>query len=112
MYSLDWIDLFIVIFASFRLTHFIVYDKITSFIRRPFFTVNIIENNFGQLEENIEIKGKGIRHFIGSLLSCFWCVGFWSSLTVVVIYFYFPITFLFFLVLAVAGAAAVIESKI
>lgn len=112
MYSLDWIDLFIIIFASFRLTHLIVYDKITSFIRRPFFTVNIIENNFGQLEETIEIKGTGIRHVIGTLLSCFWCVGFWSSLIVVFIYFYFPITFPFFLVVAVAGAAAVIESKI
>ncbi|SDN52943.1 DUF1360 domain-containing protein [Bacillus sp. OK048] len=112
MYSLDFIDLFIVIFASFRLTHLIVYDKITSFIRRPFFTVNIVENNLGQLEETVEIKGTGIRHFIGTLLSCFWCVGFWSSLTVVVIYIYFPVTYPFIVVLAVAGAAAVIESKI
>ncbi|OLS34071.1 DUF1360 domain-containing protein [Bacillus sp. MRMR6] len=112
MYSLDWIDLFIIIFASFRVTHLIVYDKITAFIRRPFFSVNIVENNFGQLEENVEIKGTGIRYFIGSLLSCFWCVGFWSSLTVVIVYLYFPVTFPLFLVLAVAGAAAVIESKI
>jgi hypothetical protein len=112
MYSLNWIDLFIVILASFRLTHLIVFDKITSFIRRPFFSVKIEENDFGQLEEKIEMKGTGIRNLIGSLLSCFWCVGFWCSLFVVFIYFYFPFTFPFFLVLAVAGAAAVIESKI
>lgn len=112
MYSLNWVDLFIVILASFRLTHLIVFDKITSFIRRPFFSVKIEENEFGQLEEKIEMKGTGIRHLIGSLLSCFWCVGFWCSLFVVLIYFYFPFTFPFFLVLAVAGAAAVIESKV
>lgn len=112
MFNVGWTDLFIIIFASFRLTHLIVYDKITSFIRRPFFSVIIKENTYGQLEETIEIKGKGIRYLIGTLLSCFWCLGIWSSLTVVLIYFYFPITFPFFLVLAVAGAAAIIESKI
>lgn len=112
MFNVDWIDLFIIIFASFRLTHLIVYDKITTFIRRPFFTVIIKENTYGQLEETIEIKGQGIRYLIGTLLSCFWCFGIWSSLAVVLIYFYFPFTFPFFLVLAVAGVAAVIESKI
>jgi hypothetical protein len=33
-------------------------------------------------------------------------------LAVVIIYFYFPVSFPIFLVLAVSGAAAVIESKI
>ncbi|MDQ7862783.1 DUF1360 domain-containing protein [Peribacillus frigoritolerans] len=47
----------------------------------------------GQLEEIIEIKGSGIRHFIGSLLSCYWCVGFWCSLITVLIYYYFPAVF-------------------
>lgn len=112
MFYVDWIDLFIVILATFRLTHLIVFDRMASFIRKPFISVTIVENDSGQLEENIEIKGTGVRHFIGSLLSCFWCVGFWCSLAVVFIYFYFPITFPFFLVLAVAGAAAVIESKV
>ena len=112
MFHIYWFDLFIIILASFRLTHLIVFDKITSFIREPFFSVTIVEDASGQLEENIEIKGTGIRHFIGSLLSCYWCTGLWSSLFVVIIYSYFPITFPIFLVLAVAGAAAIIESKI
>lgn len=112
MFDVDWIDLFIIILASFRLTHLIVYDQITSFIRKPFLSVTVVENASGQIEEHLEIKGTGIRHFIGSLLSCYWCTGLWSSLFVVFIYFYFPLTFPIFLILAVAGAAAIIESKI
>lgn len=112
MFHINWIDLFIIILASFRLTHLLVFDQITSFIREPFISVTIVENASGHLEENIEIKGTGIRHFIGSLLSCYWCTGLWISLFVVLVYSYFPVTFPFFLVLAVAGAAAIIESKI
>src|SRR5213080_3000003 len=112
MFDVNWIDLFIIILASFRLTHLIVFDEIAAFIRKPFISVTIIENSSGELEQNIEIKGTGIRHFIGSLLSCYWCGGLWCSLFVVLIYCFFPITFPIFLILAVAGAAAIIESKI
>jgi hypothetical protein len=112
MFHVNWIDLFIIILASFRLTHLIVFDEIAAFIRKPFISVTIIENSSGELEQNIEIKGTGIRHFIGSLLSCYWCSGLWCSLFVVLLYCFFPITFPIFLVLAVAGAAAIIESKI
>ncbi|MDR7001046.1 DUF1360 domain-containing protein [Neobacillus niacini] len=112
MFNMNWIDIFIITLASFRLTHLIVYDQIATFIRRPFLSVTVVENPNGQLEEHIEIKGTGIRHFIGSLLSCYWCTGIWSTTFVVIIYFYFPITFPIFLILAVAGAAAILESKI
>ncbi|MFB9759824.1 DUF1360 domain-containing protein [Ectobacillus funiculus] len=112
MFHVEWIDFVILILASFRLTRLIVFDEITAFIRAPFFAVTVKEGLSGQMEQVIEIKGKGLRYFIGSLLSCYWCVGFWCSLTVVIVYFCYPVTFPVFLVLAVAGAAAVIESKI
>ncbi|MGG3479648.1 DUF1360 domain-containing protein [Peribacillus frigoritolerans] len=111
MLVIEWLDFFILIMATFRLTHLIVFDEITSFIRKPFLTATIQENASGQLEEIIEIKGSGLRHFIGSLLSCYWCVGFWCSLISVLTYYYFPAAFPILLVLAVAGAAAFIESK-
>jgi hypothetical protein len=112
MFHVDWFDLVILILASFRLTHLIVFDQITAFIRKPFISVIVVENESGEWEERIEIKGTGLRRFIGTLLSCYWCSGIWCSLAVVIIYFYFPVSFPIFLVLAVSGAAAVIESKI
>ena len=112
MFQVTWIDLIIIILASFRFTHLVVFDDITSFIRKPFITTSIVKNASGDLEQNIEIKGTGLRHFIGSILSCYWCSGIWCSLLVVLIYFYFPVTFPLFLILAVAGGAAIIESKI
>jgi hypothetical protein len=112
MFQINWIDLIIIILATFRLTHLIVFDEITSFIRKPFITVTIIENSLGELEPKVEIKGTGLRHFIGSLLSCYWCSGLWCSIFVVIIYCCFPFTFPVFLILAVAGGAAILESKI
>jgi hypothetical protein len=112
MYHVSWLDLFIIILASFRLTHLIVFDEIASFIRKPFISINTIENEAGEFEQQLEIKGTGLRYFIGSLLSCYWCSGIWCSVFVVLVYFYFPITFPLFLILAVAGGAAILESKI
>jgi hypothetical protein len=112
MFNIGWLDLIIIILASFRLTHLVVFDEIAAFIRKPFISVTLIENSVGELEQNIEIKGTGLRYFIGALLSCYWCSGIWCSLFVVIIYCSFPITFPIFLILAVAGAAAIIESKI
>ncbi|WP_332694813.1 DUF1360 domain-containing protein [Halalkalibacter lacteus] len=111
MFGIDWIDLVILILASYRLTRLIVFDEITSFIRRPFLSVSYQENEAGQLVESIEFKGKGLRYWFGVLLSCHWCVGIWSSLGVVLLYFYFPLFNLLLIILAVAGAAAFIQSK-
>lgn len=112
MFHINWMDFLIIILATFRLTHLIVLDEIAAFIRKPFIDVSFIENSNGELEPNIEIKGTGVRHFIGSILSCYWCSGIWCSIFVVLVYFFFPITFPVFLILAVAGAAAVIESRL
>ena len=111
-YSLSWIDLVILILASFRLTHLIVFDKITSFIRKPFLIVTYEEDASGVIDESIQIKGTGLRYFIGSLLSCYWCVGVWVALGVVGLYFIFPGSYPILIVFAVAGAAAIIESKV
>lgn len=112
MFHVNWLDLIIIILASFRLTHLIVFDEIAAFIRKPFLNISNSKSSSGELEQIVEIKGTGFRHFIGSLLSCYWCSGIWCSLFVVLVYCYFPITFPVFLILAVAGGAAIIESKI
>ena len=111
MIAIEWIDLVILVLASYRLTRLIVFDEITSFIRSPFLTVSYKENDAGQLIESVEFKGDGFRNWVGRLLSCYWCVGIWSSLGVVLLYIYLPSFFPLLLILAVAGAAAFIQSK-
>ncbi|MFC0470026.1 DUF1360 domain-containing protein [Halalkalibacter kiskunsagensis] len=111
MFDINWIDLVILILASYRLTRLIVFDEITSFFRKPFLSVTYQENEAGQLVESVEIKGEGLRYWFGILLSCYWCVGIWSSLGIVLLYFYFPSLNILLVILAVAGAAAFLQSK-
>ncbi|WP_100330280.1 DUF1360 domain-containing protein [Bacillus xiapuensis] len=109
---INLLDFFILILASFRLTRLIVFDEITGFIRRPFISEVIREDETGTAETYIEIKGTGLRRWIGKLLSCYWCTGFWCALGVVLSYHCLPASYPLLLVLAIAGGAAVIESKI
>jgi len=112
MVHIEMTNFVILILASYRLTHLIVFDQITSFIREPFFSIKTRENFAGELEEYPEIKGTGVRHFIGSILSCYWCAGIWCSIFVVLFYYFVPFGYPILLILAIAGAAAIIESKI
>ena len=111
MIGIEWIDLVILVLASYRLTRLIVFDEITSFIRSPFLSVTYQENEAGELIENIEFKGGGFRNWIGRLLICYWCVSMWSSLGIVLLYYFFPTFNILQVILAVAGAAAYIQSK-
>jgi hypothetical protein len=112
MFAIPWIHLLILIIASFRLTHLLVYDEITSFLRKPFIKVTYEENDAGQVVQQIHIKGKGWRHAVGLFLGCHWCVGIWSAFIVVGLYGLCPSIFPLLLVLAVAGAASVLEDKL
>ncbi|WP_028778793.1 DUF1360 domain-containing protein [Shimazuella kribbensis] len=112
MLDISWFEFAVLILASFRLTHLIVFDEITSFIRDPFVKVTYEPDDSGQVVRKIHIIGTGWRHTMGLFLSCHWCVGIWSSAILLVLYLLFPILYLLHLVLAVAGAAAFIESKL
>ncbi|HZG79298.1 MAG TPA: DUF1360 domain-containing protein [Brevibacillus sp.] len=111
MFGISFLDLLILVLASFRLTHLIVFDEITAFIRKPFLSVSYDPDVSGQLVRNVEYKGTGLRRWIGSLLACHWCVGVWVAAVILLLYTYVPITYPLLLVLAIAGAAAVIETK-
>lgn len=111
MFGISLIDLLILVLASFRLTHLIVFDTIASFIRKPFLTVSYEADVTGQLVRNVQVKGTGLRRWIGELLSCHWCVGVWVAAGIVGLYLFVPAVYPLLLILAVAGAAAVIETK-
>lgn len=107
--QLEWIDLFVIILASFRLTRLIVFDEVFSFIRKPFLTVTYENNEVGEMLQITEIKGSGLRHWIGQLLSCHWCTGIWTAFVVVTTYYFLPQLYPLLLILAVAGGGALIQ---
>jgi hypothetical protein len=109
----QWFDFILLILASFRLTRLIVYDTITEFLRRPFHTT--IEETLpdGSTETFIEMKGTGIRYWIGELLSCHWCTGVWCAALLYISYLMWP---LFanpvISIFAIAGCASIIQTLI
>lgn len=67
----------------------------------------------GEKEIYFEPKEKGLKGFIGELISCYWCVGIWSATGIYFFYWLFP-AFVspLLIVLAIAGLASIIESII
>jgi Protein of unknown function (DUF1360) len=99
--------------ASFRLTRLIVFDKITEFIRKPFFDEIEETNEKGEKEYFVVPKKSGLRGWIGTLLSCHWCTGVWSAIFLVLVYRFGPSWFgMVIVILAVAGVAALIETLV
>ena len=104
--NLNWLTYFIIILASYRLTHLIVFDKITEFIRKPFLKKEIVVDDKG----NEHIKKVPTSKF-GYLLNCYWCAGVWSAIMIAISYMLirsiaWPIIF----ILSIAGAQAIIET--
>ncbi|MDQ0198208.1 DUF1360 domain-containing protein [Neobacillus ginsengisoli] len=109
--KISFLNLVILALASFRLTRLIVFDKITEFLRNPFFEEIEEKNEDGTIGIYYLPKGKGIRKFVGQLLSCYWCTGIWTSAGVVLLFYLFPNYCLpFILFLSVAGLAAIFET--
>ncbi|MEH7493400.1 DUF1360 domain-containing protein [Neobacillus niacini] len=109
--NIDLLSFTILALASFRLTRLIVFDKITEFLRDPFFDEIEEENEVGTIEVYYLPKATPIKKFIGELLSCYWCTGVWVSSALVVGYLLIPVVFVpIILIFAVAGLAAILES--
>ncbi|NHC40223.1 DUF1360 domain-containing protein [Bacillus sp. MM2020_1] len=105
------LQILILSLASFRLTRLLVFDKITEFIREPFFNEIKEENEEGEIEVYYLPKEKGFKKFIGELLSCYWCTGIWASAGIVAISLLYPdFSFPIILIFAVAGFASILES--
>jgi hypothetical protein len=84
----SWINLILVVLASFRLTHLLVFDKIAEPLRKPIESVP----------------------FLGSLITCYWCTGIWVSAFLVLLVKLWPQPgYVIILILAVAGGQALLE---
>jgi hypothetical protein len=109
--NIDLFNFIILGLACFRLTRLIVFDKITEFLRQPFFDEVEEENEDGTVEVYFLPKKTPIKKFIGELLSCYWCTGVWISALVVAGYLLLPMLFVpIILIFAIAGLAAILES--
>ncbi|MFC0524748.1 DUF1360 domain-containing protein [Pontibacillus salicampi] len=103
-----WMELVILILASYRVTNLLVYDTIMDWMRRPFHNTIRKENAQGEIEEYIEVKGAGLQAFIGELLSCHWCTGFWVSVVILLTFLYAPPIQPLVVIFAVAGGASLL----
>ncbi|WP_010098667.1 DUF1360 domain-containing protein [Ornithinibacillus scapharcae] len=106
-----WFELIVLILASFRLTRLVVFDKITSFIRKPFHHEVVETDSNGEMFTYIEIKGSGLQYWIGELLSCYWCTGIWCVAILLALQYVWPAGGeVIITLLAIAGAAGIIEA--
>lgn len=111
--KITYLNLTLLVLASFRLTRLIVFDKITEFMRKPFFDEMEEENEDGDNEVYYIPKKKGLKKFVGDLLSCYWCTGIWVSTGLVVLNNLTPVNVTpLILILAVAGLASILETVI
>ncbi|MDQ0217467.1 DUF1360 domain-containing protein [Peribacillus cavernae] len=99
--------------AAFRLTRLIVYDKITEFLRRPFFDEIEETGEDGVVEIYLTPRIGGVRGWVGELLSCYWCTGVWVSMLLAGLYVYqTSIGNYAVIVLAIAAISSIIETII
>ena len=102
----------VLILASFRLTRLLIHDEITSWVRRPFVQVKE-ELHDGQPVLYLEPIGTGLRKWTGMLLSCYWCMGVWTTSFLYAGWLVWPGLFVYIAhILALAGAAAILESLV
>lgn len=91
--TLHTLDLFFLIFGTYRLIRLVTYDKITDFAREYF-------------KESATSLGKVIY----SLLICYWCTGMWFALILVAFYFLSPWWWVFLLILSISWLASLVQN--
>lgn len=69
-------DLLLIGTASHKLSRLVAKDKITTFLRAPF---TEYQGRGGPAEVEERARGEGLRHALGELLVCPYCLGLWAS---------------------------------
>jgi hypothetical protein len=68
-------DMVLLSIATYKLSRLIAKDRITSLVRAPFTRFKGESDRPGEVSE--EPRGEGLRHAIGELLVCPYCLGQW-----------------------------------
>ncbi|RST75241.1 DUF1360 domain-containing protein [Siminovitchia acidinfaciens] len=109
--EMSWFEFLLFSVAVFRLTRLFVFDTITEWLRRPFMDEREEKNAEGEAEVYYVPKEKGVRGWIGALISCYWCTGVWVSIALFLMRIYLPGFYKpVVLVFAIAGIAAILET--
>lgn len=69
-------DLALISVASHKLSRVIAKDSVTAVVRAPF---TQFKEAAGEGEVNEEVRGTGLRHAVGELLSCPFCLSVWAA---------------------------------
>lgn len=73
-------DLLLFGLATQHVTRLVTKDSVTAPLRAPF---TRYKGPAGEGEVNEEVVGTGLRHAVGELLSCPFCLGQWAATTLV-----------------------------
>lgn len=92
-YDIPTRDLILIALAIFRLIRLFTYDKITQFIRDWF----------------VGAAPDTLRHTLGVLINCPWCIGLWFSWIIITFYFASIYSWPVILILSLSAAASVIQ---
>jgi hypothetical protein len=96
----DPLDIIVLALATFRLAHLFTNDKIFDFVR---------VFAFDQKGRKPAASQHGLKRILCEVLECLWCAGLWSALIVVTVYHLGRAGMFAVLLLAVAGAAALLS---
>jgi hypothetical protein len=69
-------DLVLLTIATHKLSRLVAKDSVTALFRAPF---TRFEEPIGEGEVNEEVRGTGVRHATGELLTCPFCIGQWIA---------------------------------
>lgn len=107
-FQLRWLDLVLLVFATYRMGHLIAYDLVTEPLRK--FFAETVPDSTGA-GESVEPRGEGARRAVGQLISCPICSGTWAAAVMVYALYLWPDpTRVFLLVLASIGAAELLNA--
>jgi hypothetical protein len=96
-------DLILFALATQKLSRVITKDKVTSAFRAPFTELEG-KGGAGELEERP--RGRGLRHAIGDLITCPFCLGTWVASGFIYGYIYTPrVTRILGSIFAVSGVS-------
>jgi hypothetical protein len=74
--GIPWQDLALLAVASHRLSRLITKDSVTAVVRAPF---TRFKEPAGDGEVNEDVRGTGLRHAVGELLTCPFCIAQWIA---------------------------------
>lgn len=92
-YTVPVRDLILIALAVFRLVRLFTYDQITQFIRDWF----------------VGAQPNTLRHTLGVLINCPWCIGLWFSWALVTFYFASVYSWPLILILSLAALGSLFQ---